>query len=155
MLGYHPPVGFHFIVRFNGIEDSQLDTMFQTVSGLSSSIETEEVGFGGENRYKHILPVRTKYANLVLKRGMLMESKLIDWCRDAIENFEFKPIDLTITLLSEQHVPLITWNVAHAYPVKWDIEEFNSMESKVVAETIELAYHHFTILSVVDKIQSF
>ncbi len=84
-----------------------------------------------------------------------MESKLIDWCRDAIENFEFKPIDLTITLLSEQHVPLMTWNVAHAYPVKWDIEEFNSMESKVVAETIELAYHHFTILSVVDKIQSF
>jgi phage tail-like protein len=154
MLGYNPPVGFHFIVRFNGLEGAQLDTMFQSVSGLSASIETEEVAFGGENRFKHVLPVRTKYPNLVLKRGMLLESKLIEWCTNAIENFEFKPLDLTITLLSEQHLPLMTWNVVHAYPIRWEIEEFNSMESKLIAETIELSYHYFTTLSVIDKLKS-
>jgi phage tail-like protein len=146
MTNYYPPVGFHFKVEFNGIQQTDGDTFFQTVSGLSSSIETEEVAFGGENRYKHVLPVRTKYPNLVLKRGVLVDSKLIEWCKNALENFEFKPVDLTVTLLNEENKPLMTWNVVHAYPIRWEVEEFNSMESKLVAETIELTYHYFTTL---------
>ena len=43
--------------------------------------------------------MKTKYPNLVLKRGLVIHSKVIDWCRDAIENFEFKPIDLTISYM--------------------------------------------------------
>lgn len=148
------PVGFHFIVHFNGLEKTQADTMFQSVSGLSVNLETEELQVGGENRFVYTLPVRTKYPNLVLKRGMIVESKLIEWCKDAIENFNFKPLDLTVILLSEQHVPLMTWNVVQAYPIRWEVDELNSMESKLVLETIELSYRYFNTLSVVDQIKS-
>lgn len=146
MSTYYPPVGFHFKVEFDGITDQETDVQFQTVSGLSVDIETEEFSEGGENRFKHKFPVRTKFPNLVLKRGMVTDSKLIDWCKDAIESFEFSPANLTVKLLNGDHEPLITWNIVHAYPVKWDIGDLNAEENKLVIETIELSYNYFRII---------
>jgi len=146
MANYYPPVGFHFLVEFEGLGSQAKDHQFQSVSGLSVDIETEEIAEGGENRFKHKLPVKTKYPNLTLKRGMLIDSKVIDWCREAIENFSFKPVNLTIKLLNEEHQPLISWNVVHAYPIKWSVEDFNAEESKLVVENFELTYNYFTLL---------
>lgn len=142
--GYYPPAGFHFLVEFSGIDTTDNDHRFQSVGGLSVDIETEEIAEGGENRFKHKFPVRTKYPNLVLKRGMLIDSKVIKWCKDAVENFIFQPTDLTIKLLNEEHQPLHTWKIVHAYPVKWAVEDFSAEESKLVIETIELAYNYYT-----------
>ncbi|HBC05610.1 MAG TPA: phage tail protein [Aequorivita sp.] len=142
----YPPVSFHFKVEFNGISSQDKDVQFQSVSGLSVDIETEEFAEGGENRFKHKFPVRSKFPNLVLKRGMVTDSQLIKWCRDAIESFDFAPVDLTVKLLNENHEPLVTWNVVHAYPIKWDVAELNAEQSKVTIETIELAYNYFTLV---------
>ncbi|WP_200978565.1 phage tail protein [Echinicola sp. 20G] len=144
MADYYPPVGFHFLVEFTGIEAEDNDQRFQSVGGLSVDIETESIIEGGENRFKHKFPVRTKYPNLVLKRGMLLDSKVIKWCKDAIENFIFQPSDITVKLLNEEHQPLHTWKIVHAYPVKWSVEDFNAEESKLVVETIELSYNYYT-----------
>tara|TARA_R100000306_G_scaffold26078_3_gene29953 strand:- start:39928 stop:40386 length:459 start_codon:yes stop_codon:yes gene_type:complete len=143
---YYPPVSFHFLVEFNGIQPSLIDTQFQAVSGLSVDIETEEFAEGGENRFKHKFPVRTKFPHLVLKRGMVTDSKLINWCKDAVESFKFSPIDLTVKLLNDKHLPLVTWNVVNAYPVKWNVDELNAEENKIAIETIELAYNYFTLV---------
>ncbi|WP_154857942.1 phage tail protein [Cyclobacterium xiamenense] len=142
----YPPVGFHFSVSFSGLEGEEADTQFQSVSGLTVDLETEEFAEGGENRFKHKFPVRTKYPNLVLKRGMAMDSELIQWCRDAMESFAFSPKNLTIRLLNETHEPLRTWNVVHAFPVKWVVGDFNAEESKLVIETLEFSYQYFKIL---------
>ncbi len=142
----YPPVSFHFKVEFNGISSQDKDVQFQSVSGLSVDIETEEFAEGGENRFKHKFPVRSKFPNLVLKRGMVTDSQLIKWCRDAIESFDFAPVDLTVKLLNENHEPLVTWNVVHAYPIKWDVAELNAEQSKVTIETIELAYNYFILV---------
>ncbi|MDR6763856.1 phage tail-like protein [Flavobacterium sp. 2755] len=146
MANYYPPVGFHFLVEFQGLGSKEKDHQFQSVSGLSVDIETEEIAEGGENRFKHKLPVKTKYPNLTLKRGILIDSVVIDWCRDAIENFSFKPVNLTVKLLNQQHQPLVSWNVVHAYPVKWAVEDFNAEESKLVVENVELTYNYFTLI---------
>jgi len=108
-------------------------------------LETEEIAEGGENRFKHKLPVRTKFPNLVLKRGVLVDSEVIKWCRDALENFVVTPINLTVSLLDEKHEPLQTWSVVHAYPVKWNLSDFNAEENKVVIETMELTYNYFKL----------
>ncbi|MFH6989278.1 phage tail protein [Flavobacterium collinsii] len=146
MANYYPPVGFHFLVEFQGLGSKEKDHQFQSVSGLSVDIETEEIAEGGENRFKHKLPVKTKYPNLTLKRGILIDSAVIDWCRDAIENFSFKPVNLTVKLLNSEHKPLVSWNVVHAYPVKWSVEDFNAEESKLVIENFELTYNYFTVI---------
>ena len=146
MATYYPPVGFHFSVEFTGLSTGEKDHQFQSVSGLTVDIETEEITEGGENRFKHKIPVRTKYPNLVLKRGLLVDSKVVDWCKDAVEDFNFKPIDLIVKLLNEKHEPLLSWNFVHAYPIKWSIADFNAEESKVVIETIELVYNYYNTI---------
>jgi phage tail-like protein len=142
MSNYYPPLGFHFKVEFANLKS---EFEFQSVSGLTIELDTEEIAEGGENRFKHTLPVRTKFPNLVLKRGLLADSSLVKWCRDAIEDFNITPTDVTISLLNEEHEPLMTWNVVHAYPLKWAMADFNAQESKLVIETIELAYNYFKI----------
>ncbi|QDH80420.1 phage tail protein [Echinicola soli] len=147
METFYPPSSFHFQVSFSQKGDQfskKKDHAFQSVSGLSVDIDTEEFAEGGENRFKHKFPVKTKYPNLVLKRGLLVDSELISWCRDAIENFVFQPLDVTVSLLNEEHEPLISWNIVHAYPVKWSVEDFNAEESKLAIESLELAYNYFT-----------
>ena len=150
MAEYTPPVGFHFKVEFSGIGTTQHDHQFQSVSGLSIDLETEEIAEGGENGFKHKIPVRTKFPNLVLKRGMLMDSGVIDWCIDALEDFIFNPIDITVSLLikdgDKSASPLQTWNIVHAYPVKWNVGDFNAEENKLVIETLEISYNYFKIV---------
>ena len=82
---YYPPGGFHFKVEFLGISGTSTDTeqRFQEVSGLSFEIETEELVEGGENRFAYKLPKRAKYPNLVLKRGLLRGTALLDWLKSA------------------------------------------------------------------------
>lgn len=143
---YYPPVGFHFSVSV-GLQDvanEPKESRFQEVSGLTKSIEVEELKEGGENRFSHRLPNPPKYGNAVLKRGLLVDSKLIDWCNDAIENFNFTLADVTISLLDEDHNPLTSWNLKNAYPVKWSVSDFKAQENSIAIETLELAFQYFT-----------
>ncbi|WP_346857587.1 phage tail protein [uncultured Draconibacterium sp.] len=143
MADYYPPLGFHFKVEFARFSG---EYQFQSVSGLTVDIETEQIAEGGENRFKHKVPVRTKYPNLVLKRGLLVDSEIIDWCKNALENFDFQPTDLIVKLLNEKHEPLMSWNVVHAYPVKWSVSDFHAEENKLVIETLELTYNYFNVM---------
>lgn len=141
----YPPLGFHFRVEFSldGISGNN-DASFSEVCGLMGELGIEEVIEGGENRFVHRLPVRAKYGNLVLKRGLLNNSRLIGWVRDAIENFTFQPVDVLVALLNEQHEPLASWSFARVWPVKWVISDFNAQEGSIVIETLELAYSYVT-----------
>lgn len=142
---YYPPVGFHFSVRF-GISLDDNDTRFQSVSGLSVEYETETIKEGGENRFEHTLPVRTQYPDLVLKRGLLTDSAVLGWCLDAFDNRSFRPTDLQVILLNENHDPLKTWSVTWAWPRKWSVSDFNAEENSIVIETLELNYRYFKLI---------
>ncbi|MGV8136591.1 MAG: phage tail protein [Mangrovibacterium sp.] len=143
----YPPAGFHFRVVFSGIGEEDIDSRFQSVSGLSMEMETESRKEGGENRYEHVLPVRAKFAPLVLKRGLIRNSELLKkWCSNAFLLLDMKPVDLTISLLNEEHVPLITWSVKHAIPKKWNLTDLNAEQNALAIETFELSYHYFSIL---------
>lgn len=144
MSNYYPPWGFYYKVEF-GISNNKDDVRFQTVSGLSVEYDMEEYKEGGENRFVHKLPVRTKYADLVLKRGMLTDSEVIRWFLNAFRDREFSPTDINVILMNEQNEPLRTWKIAHAIPKKWLVSDLNANESSVVIETMELIYRYFTI----------
>jgi phage tail-like protein len=145
MAFYYPPPGFHFKVEFLDIQAIENDILFQNVSGLEVSLETESIKEGGENRFEHVLPTRSKYNDLVLKRGVLKDSGVIKWCRKAIENFDFKPTTVLVQLLNEEHEVLIEWKLFHAWPKKWSIAELNAEQSAVLVETIELSYNFFKV----------
>ncbi|MDQ6969595.1 MAG: phage tail protein [Mariprofundus sp.] len=146
-MPYYPPKGFHFRVEFGSLA-SEGDTRFQEVAGLVSELGIEELVEGGENRFSHRLPSRAKYGNLILKRGLFTNSKLIAWCRDAIEHFEFSPATVNVTLLNEHHEPVAeTYSFVNAWPVKWSVSDFKAQDNSLVIETLELAYQNFTRVS--------
>jgi phage tail-like protein len=144
MAGYYPPWGFYYKVEFSISKDTN-DARFQTVSGLAVEYDYESFKEGGENRFEHKLPVRTKYADMVLKRGMLTDSTVIKWFLSAFRDREFSPADINVILMNEKGDPLRTWNVAHAIPKKWQVSDMNANESSVVIETMELTYRYFTV----------
>jgi phage tail-like protein len=144
MVDYYPPWGFYYKVEFS-ISSNKNDVRFQSVSGLSVEYDYENFREGGENRFEHKLPVRTKYADLVMKRGMVEDSEIINWFTMAFRNREFKPTDINIILINEKGEPLRTWKIAHAIPKKWLISDLNSTENSIVIETLELTYRYFTI----------
>lgn len=141
---YYPPWGFYYKVEFS-ISKTTDDVRFQSVSGLSVEYDYENFKEGGENRFEHKLPVRTKYSDLVLKRGMLTDSEVLKWLLAAFQNRELRAADLNVILMNEQGDPLRAWNVSHAIPKKWSVSDFNAMENSYVVETMELTYRYFTI----------
>jgi phage tail-like protein len=144
MTDYYPPWSFYFRVEF-GISKNKDDVRFQSVSGLAVEYDMEEFKEGGENRFTHKLPVRTKYSDLVLKRGMLTDSEVIKWCLRAFRDRDFQPSDITVTLMNEKSEPLKVWKVVHAVPRKWQASDLNANENAVVIETLELSYRYFTM----------
>ncbi|MBK8965778.1 MAG: phage tail protein [Saprospiraceae bacterium] len=144
---YYPPVSFHFRVEFQGISGlKDQDAYFQEVTGLTRELETDTHKAGGENRFTFKLPTRGQYPNLVLKRGLFLDSGILRWVNDAIYDLDIKPATVLVTLLNEKHEPLQTYQCINAYPQKWSVSDFNAEESRILVETMELVYQYFTII---------
>lgn len=160
MARTYPPVSFFFEVIFQGqspdgttLAKELVETRFQSVTGLSVDMQTETLKEGGENRFEHILPVRTKYSPLVLKRGIVKDSKLMDWCNDALLNFDIRPMDMLVHLLHidrpdpnqppGEKTPLMSWKIINAWPKKWSVSDFNAEQGAIAIETLELNYSYF------------
>lgn len=145
MTVYDPPVGFHFSVTFDLPKAGASDIRFRDVSGLTMELEEFTYAEGGENRFSHRLPVRGRYPDLVLKRGLLVDSGLKDWIRDAVQNLAIVPVTVWVKLLDPEHQPLQTYTVTGAWPKKWSISDFSAETSAIVVESLELAYQSFRI----------
>lgn len=142
MSNYYPPVGFHFRIQF-GLEGiGENDFRFREVSGLSMEVEEESYSEGGELRFTHKLPVRARFPDLSLKRGLLTDSVVRKWCEEAIYNFNFQPITVWVTLLNEKHQPLMTHIIVNAWPKKWSISDYNAESSAIVVESLDLGYQY-------------
>jgi len=150
MPNYYPPVGFHFKVEFPDFKavfpnspPLDNDVRFTEVGGLSVEMTTEELAEGGQNRFVQKYPVRAKYPELTLKRGLLVSSEVIKWIRSCIEDYQIKPMKIVVKLLNEKHEPLLTWHVIGAYPTKWAVSDLNATNNAVVIETLQLYYQYF------------
>lgn len=144
MSSYYPPVGFHFEVKVFGVSQAH-DIRFSDVSGLSFELETEDVPEGGENRFVQRFPVRTTYPALVLKRGLLIGSDILEWIRRSVERIEIEPRSIDVSLLNDAHQPLMTWHLVNAYPTKWSISDLAASTNGVVVESLQFSYQYFTI----------
>ncbi|MFK8006924.1 MAG: phage tail protein [Saprospiraceae bacterium] len=148
---FRPPTSFFFRLSFGDKSDDKQDISFQEASGISHEMSVEEVGCGGENRFKYRLPGVVKYNNLVLKRGLIpKDSKLSKWVVDTIKPGMVSAIEtknIRVSLLNktgdENSEILISWDFRNAYPVKWSVSDFKAMESELAIETLEFSYDYF------------
>ncbi|MDR6920363.1 MULTISPECIES: phage tail protein [Chryseobacterium] len=149
MSDSNPIPGFYFSVIFELLPQFSIDTKFQSVNGLKVTMETEPYTEGGQNKFKHSLPLRSGYQDLVLKRGLTSDmSGLSMWCNQALEDFVFYPANLVVSLLNEKGNPLKVWYVSHAIPLSYEFSDFDAEQNKIVIETITLKYNFFKELPV-------
>lgn len=146
-LAEYPPVAFYFKVFFVEL-GMDSDTSFQDVSGIGREMKTEDYAEGGENGFVHHLPKSVEYKRLVLKRGIATKkSALIAWCNTVLEGEFSEKIEtktVKVFLMNAKGKVIRSWQFNKAYPVKWEVDSFNSTKNEVSIETIELCYHNFS-----------
>lgn len=146
MSEIYPPVAFYFQLSFAGIT-AKTEASFKEVSGISAEMGLEEIAEGGVNGYKHRVPTTAKFSNLVLKRGLVpKDSAVATWCSNTLNGGLEDAIEtknIVVKLLDEEGAPLKSWSFVNAWPVKWAISDFNSMNNDIAIETLEFAYSYF------------
>lgn len=150
--GYVPPTAFYFEVVFIGNGNSKMDSSFQEVSGLKVTVETMVKKEGGDNVFVHHLPKLIKHQDLVLKRCLSKSEDLEKWCKDAIEDFKFKPMNISLRLVSSKseaneevaNVPLAVWSFEQAFPISWEIAFIGAAKNEFDIEALTLRYRKFT-----------
>ena len=85
------------------------------------------------------LPGLTKYANIVLKRGLTRDLSLWNW-RKAVVNGKPDRRSGTIILLDEAGQPVLRWNFVRGWPAKWEGPALNAKANEVAIETLEIAH---------------
>lgn len=140
----YPPSAFYFKVVIAPPLGLSTDTSFQEVSGIDNELEVESVVEGGENRFVRQLPKGAKHSNLSLKRGIApLTSPLVIWCKSTLEsgfNLTIRPLPILVFLMNEDKMPIRGWSFESAYPLKWEVESFNSTKNEVAIEKIVLSY---------------
>jgi len=145
MPGYYPPPAFHFKVEVLGLPPSDDEIRFMEVGGLAMELASEEIPEGGENRFVQKYPVRAKYPELVLKRGLLPRSSTFEWMSEAIQHLRIAPRNVDVKLLNAEHDPLVTWHFVNAYPTKWALADLNASGNTVAVETLQLFYQYYSV----------
>src|SRR6185436_8594381 len=111
---YPLPV-FHFTVEWTPGKR----VGFSEVTGLTQENQAIEYRDGSFREYSSIkMPGLRKFANIVIKRGITKgNNQLFQWL-STIKLNKVERRNLVISLLNEDHEPVVVWKVLNAFPVK-------------------------------------
>lgn len=141
MANEYPIPKFHFQVEWGGSKIG-----FTEVSGLDVEREVIEYRDGSSKEYSKLkMPGLTKFSNITLKRGSFKKDNDFYswWIENKLETVERR--DVTISLLNEEHEPVITWKVKNAWPSKIQPTDLKSDDNNIAIETMELVHEGLTI----------
>jgi phage tail-like protein len=141
----HPLFTGAFLIEVDGVEIGR----FTEVSGLSVEVEVEAVAEGGQNHFSHQLPGRMSWPTITLARGVTKSDNLFEWlAKTSGDGFagagnKLERNSAAITLLSRDGQRLRSWEVAEAFPVKWNGPTFAASSTEAAEEELEIAHHGF------------
>lgn len=137
----YPLVKFHFLVEWGGTKIG-----FTEVSGLDVETDPIEYRHGASPEFsKTKMPGMQKYSNITLKRGSFQsDNEYFEWW-NTVQLNTIERRDITISLLNEEHEPLIVWKIKNAWPLKVQSTDLKADGNEVAIETMELAHEGLTI----------
>lgn len=137
----YPLPKFHFSVDWGGETGT-----FTEVSGLDVETEIIEYRDGANRSYsKQKIPGMQKYANVVLKRGVMpADNEFFIWWETVSLN-QVERRDVTVSLLNEEHEPMMVWKIGGAWPTKVTGTDLKADGNEIAIETIELAHEGINI----------
>jgi phage tail-like protein len=140
-MAEYPLPKFHFQVEWGGA-----NLGFTEVSGLDVETEVIEYRDGASPEYiKTKMPGMQKFTNISLKRGTFQgDNDFYDWWNTvALNTIERR--DVTISLLNENHEPVVVWKVKNAWPAKVQSTDLKADGNEVAIETVELCHEGLVI----------
>ncbi len=142
MAATYPLPKFHFIVEWGGARVG-----FSEVTGLDMQVEAIEYREGSSPTFSKIkMPGLAKYSNITLKRGTFEgDREFYAWMRTINMN-KVERRDLVLSLLNENHEPVLSWKVIKAFPVKVQASDLKADGNEVAIETLELAHEGLDIV---------
>ncbi len=140
-MAQYPIPKFHFQVEWGGSKIG-----FTEVTGLDITTEVIEYRDGASPEYSKIkMPGQRKFSNITLKRGSFKgDNQFYEWFNTVSLN-TIQRRDLIISLLNENHEPVIVWKVKNAWPTKITPTDLKADGNEVAIETLELAHEGLTI----------
>ena len=140
-MAEYPLPKFHFLVNWGGTKIG-----FTEVSGLDISTDAIEYREGSSPEYSKIkMPGLIKFSNITLKRGTFKsDNEFFNWFNTVKLN-TIERRDVTISLLNENHEPVVAWKIKRAFPVKVTSTDLKADGNEVAIETMELAHEGLTI----------
>jgi phage tail-like protein len=140
-MAEYPLPKFHFQVDWGGTKLG-----FSEVSGLNVETQVIEYRDGSMPEYSKVkMPGMQKFGNLTLKRGMFQsDNEFYDWW-NTVKQTKIERRDITISLLNEEHEPVMTWKVKNAWPTKVQSTDLKADGNDVAIETLELAHEGLTM----------
>ena len=143
MANQYPLPVYHFQVSWT---DNSDNVAFSEVSGLVVETQVIEYREGSNKEYlTYKMPGIKKYTNITLRRGtMATDNGFYEWWKTANLNTVTRR-DVIISLLNEEHKPVVTWKVVNAFPVKVDFGGLKANGNEVLIESIELAHEGLTV----------
>jgi len=140
-MANYPLPKFHFRVEWGGAKIG-----FSEVSGLSVETDVVEYRDGSSPEFHKIkMPGMQKFGNITMKRGTFQgDNDFFKWWKTvALNTIERR--DVTISLLNENHEPVVVWKIKNAWPSKVQSTDLKSDDNGVAIETIELAHEGLVI----------
>ena len=127
---------YHFQVQWGGTR-----TSFREISGLDIEIETTSFREGSSpSDSERKMPGLRKFGNITLKRGLVKgDNEFFDWINTK-GNGGMERRDISISLLDEQHQPVVIWKIKNAFPVKYQGPALKADNSEVAVESLELTH---------------
>ena len=141
MAANYPVSGFHFQVEWGGTRIG-----FTEVSGLTVELQTIDYREGSSLEYQVTkMSGIPQYSNITLKRGIFRaDNEFFQWLNSVkMNNIDRR--ELTISLLDEEHNPVMVWKVKDAWPCKVEGPSLNSTGNEVAVESIDLCHEGLSI----------
>jgi phage tail-like protein len=141
MAATYPLPKFHFRVEWGGSKIG-----FSEVTGLTVEHDLIEYRDGSSPEYHKIkMPGMQKFSNVTLKRGTFQsDADYYNWI-NAVKLNKPERRDVSISLLNENHEPVVVWKIKNAFPLKFQSADLKSDANEVAIESIEIAHEGLTV----------
>ncbi|WP_034947373.1 phage tail protein [Erwinia oleae] len=144
-----PATSYRFMVNFLFAHiPSPMDIAFQRVSGLSRELQVTQHSEGGENARNIWLAEKIQHGSIVLERGVMAVTPLTFQFDRVLRGEQPAWADVVIMLLGERNLPVTTWTLSNALPVRWQTGDMDANGSGVMINTLELRYQDMRLLGV-------
>lgn len=136
-------ITFNFTLLIDGLPWGD----FYAVETFNRSIEVTTYKELGKNDAPHELIGTGANGHIVLKWGLMNRGALWDWMDEVKVTKSFRK-DVLIMQMTRGKVPVRTFSLKGAWPVRWTGANLDAMSSTTAVEEIELSYRELDVTAI-------